>query len=73
MQKVGVGYTWGIYYRQFHWQSGETLWTLMTSLWYPMAVFAALPLIWQVRCRFWHGRKCPRRCDPFAPMGPPAG
>jgi len=37
----------GIYYRYFRWaDSGDVLWTLSVSLFYPMIVFAVLPTIW---------------------------
>ena len=37
----------GIYYRYFRWaDSGNVLWTLSVSLFYPMIVFAVLPTIW---------------------------
>ena len=37
----------GIYFR--YWQmhdQAQPLWTLMISLWYPLFLFSALPLIW---------------------------
>ena len=46
-REVSFGDTAGIYYRYFRW-SGATLWTLMLSLWYPIALFAILPLLWWV-------------------------
>lgn len=33
---------WGVYYRYFRW-SETKLWTLMVSLWYPLAVFSIIP------------------------------
>jgi len=39
---VRFGDTWGVYYRYFQ-RGGGTLWTLMVSLWYPIALFAILP------------------------------
>ena len=33
----------GIYYRSFQW-SDSTLWTLMVTLWYPIVLFAIMPL-----------------------------
>lgn len=37
------GDSWGIYYRYFQW-SDSTLWTLMVTLWYPIALFALIPM-----------------------------
>ena len=48
------GDSWGIYYRYFQW-SDATLWTLMVSLWYPIVIFAIMPLLgllyWSFRRR----------------------
>ena len=44
-RKIFVGDTWGVYYRYFHYRTGETLWTLMVSVWYPLAIFALAPAI----------------------------
>lgn len=42
-----VSFDWyGIYYRYFHWRAGDTLWTLMISLWYPLLLCLVLPSIW---------------------------
>ncbi|WP_144059285.1 hypothetical protein [Rhodopirellula sp. SWK7] len=38
------GDAWGIYYRRFQW-SDATLWTLMVTLWYPVALFAIIPFV----------------------------
>jgi len=43
--KTGFGDTAGIYYRHFRWPS-QKLWTLMVSLWYPLAISAPLPALW---------------------------
>ena len=51
-REVRFGDTAGIYHRYFRWPGGVTLWTFMLSLWYPIALFAILPLRWcVVRCR----------------------
>jgi hypothetical protein len=44
-RELRFGDTWGIYYRYFRWPNGQVLWTLMMSLWYPVAIFAILPLL----------------------------
>lgn len=44
VRKESFGDSWGIYYRHFQW-SDSRLWTLMVTLWYPIALFAILPLI----------------------------
>ena len=41
-REIKFGDTLGIYYRYFRW-TDSTLWTLMVSLAYPAAAFAALP------------------------------
>jgi len=46
----------GIYYRYFRWP-GTTLWTLMISILYPLAVFSILPLLWLVRRLRLRGRR----------------
>ena len=52
-ERRGFGDTAGIYYRYFRWaNSGAVLWTLSVSLFYPMIVFAVLPLTWT-----WKGRQ----------------
>lgn len=44
-RKVGIGETFGFYYRYFSWKdSTPTLWTLSLSLWYVLVLFAILPL-----------------------------
>jgi hypothetical protein len=46
----GWGDSWGVYYRHFYFfDSGETVWTLMISLLYPLALFAILPVAWAWR------------------------
>ncbi len=47
------GDAFGVYYRHFHWlDTGETLWTLMVSLAYPLLIFSVLPAAWLWRrCR----------------------
>jgi hypothetical protein len=41
------GDAFGVYYRYFRWSgSGATLWTLMISLAYPLAMFSFLPAGW---------------------------
>lgn len=42
IREEGFGDSWGIYYRYFQWADAK-LWTLMVSLWYPLAVFAIPP------------------------------
>ena len=42
------GDSWGIYYRYFEW-SDSKLWTLMVTLWYPIAFFAIMPSIGLLR------------------------
>ena len=38
----------GIYYRHFDWLNGpRPVWTLRSSLWYPILLFAILPSLWQ--------------------------
>ena len=43
------GDSFGVYYRYFRWPDGRTLWTLMVSLWYPLLLFAVLPVVWVFR------------------------
>jgi hypothetical protein len=43
VRQRAFGDSWGIYYRYFRW-SNATLWTLMVSLWYPLAMFAVMPM-----------------------------
>lgn len=43
------GDTAGIYYRWFLWPEGVNWWTLMVSLWYPTAFFAAFLVWWRMR------------------------
>ena len=41
------GDSFGVYYRHFYFpDSDRTLWTLIVSLLYPLALFAVLPLAW---------------------------
>jgi hypothetical protein len=47
--EVAFGDFAGIYYRYFLFEDGETNWTLMVSLWYPLVLFACLPTIWIFR------------------------
>jgi hypothetical protein len=42
VREESFGDTWGIYYRHFQW-SDSTLWTVMVTLWYPIALFAIMP------------------------------
>ena len=42
IREESFGDSWGIYYRYFQWADAK-LWTLMVSLWYPLAIFAILP------------------------------
>ncbi|TWU36745.1 hypothetical protein Q31b_50270 [Novipirellula aureliae] len=42
-REESFGDSWGIYYRHFQ-CSDSTLWTLMVTLWYPIAFFAIMPL-----------------------------
>ena len=45
--KRAWGDLFGVYYRYFHWSdTGETLWTLMVSLGYPLLLFSVLPAFW---------------------------
>ncbi|MEX0712327.1 MAG: hypothetical protein WD278_08250 [Pirellulales bacterium] len=50
-RRVAFGDTWGVYYRYFQW-SDSILWTLMFSLWYPIALFATMPVAWMLRRLF---------------------
>lgn len=50
-RQVKWGDAYGIYYRYFRWSDGRSLWTLMVSLWYPLLLFAALPVVWVARRR----------------------
>ncbi len=43
-REESFGDSWGIYYRQFQ-GSDSTLWTLMVTLWYPIALFAIMPVV----------------------------
>ncbi|MCA8988131.1 MAG: hypothetical protein KDA78_10840 [Planctomycetaceae bacterium] len=43
IHEQSFGDSWGIYYRYFQW-SDSTLWTLTVTLWYPIVLFAILPL-----------------------------
>jgi hypothetical protein len=44
LKESAFGDVAGVYYRHFAWvDSGNTLWTLMVSLWYPIGLFAILP------------------------------
>lgn len=45
-RRIALGDSFGVYYRYFRVPSGATLWTLMVSLWYPVALFAVLPTAW---------------------------
>lgn len=46
-ERRGFGDTLGIYYRYFRRaDTGAVLWTFSVSLFYPMIVFAVLPLMW---------------------------
>lgn len=45
---TAFGSSAGIYYRHFEWPD-TTLWTLMISLWYPIAVSALLPTRYLIR------------------------
>ncbi|MEX0702389.1 MAG: hypothetical protein WD069_09865 [Planctomycetales bacterium] len=53
-REEAFGDSWGIYYRYFQWPE-STLWTLMVSLWYAVAVFAIMPSVcllrWTLRRR----------------------
>jgi len=42
---------WGIYYRYFQWPKAK-IWTLMISLWYPILLFAILPVALLTHQRF---------------------
>jgi hypothetical protein len=47
LRQVGWGDAYGIYYRHFRWlDSGQTMWTLAVSLWYPTVLFSILPAAW---------------------------
>ena len=54
-RKIGWGDSWGVYYRYFQWSDG-TLWTLMISLWYPIALLAIMPAVW-FACEFSRSRR----------------
>jgi hypothetical protein len=44
----------GAYYRHFEWETEPLLWTVIFSLWYPILLFAILPLLWIFRrARLW--------------------
>lgn len=43
-RRAAYGDAWGIYYRYFQWADAK-LWTLMVSLWYPIAILAIMPLV----------------------------
>lgn len=43
VKEESFGDSWGIYYRYFQW-SDSILWTLMVTLWYPIALFAIMPV-----------------------------
>jgi hypothetical protein len=51
----GCGDTAGIYYRYFRWADGAVLWTVSVSLFYPLIVFAGLPLVWS--WKWWRRRR----------------
>ena len=42
--EYAFGDSWGIYYRYFEW-SDSILWTLTVTLWYPIVIFAIMPLV----------------------------
>ena len=42
-REESFGDSWGVYYRHFQWPD-STLWTLMVTLWYPVALFAIMPI-----------------------------
>ena len=47
--------SFGVYFHHFYFfDSGKTVWTLMISLLYPLALFAILPLVWG--WRRWRGK-----------------
>jgi len=53
LRETRVGDSCGVYYRYFR-SKDAILWTLMISLWYPVALFAVLPTLCAVkslRCR----------------------
>jgi hypothetical protein len=47
---VKIGPSWGIYFRYFQDADGA-LWTLMVSLWYPIAISAVLPVVHMLSLR----------------------
>lgn len=49
LQMRYFGDTAGIYYRWFLWPDGVILWTLMISLWYPIAFFTAALVLCRIR------------------------
>lgn len=50
--KTEFGDAWGIYYRHFFAPAdGSTLWTLAVACWYPLGLFATLPLAWCIQNR----------------------
>jgi len=58
IRKVAFGYTFGIYFRYFKWaDTGDVLWTLLLNLWYLLALFSVLPVIW-LSLRFCSKKGC---------------
>ena len=53
-REESFGDSWGIYFRRFQW-SGSTLWTLVVSLWYPVALLAIIPIADALRFTIRHG------------------
>lgn len=47
-EQAAFGDSWGIYYRYFR-RSDSTIWTLTVTLWYPMVLFAVVPVIGSLR------------------------
>lgn len=49
VQIAAFGNSMGIYYRHIRWPTGEVIWSLMVSLWYPTVLLSVLPAIWVLR------------------------
>ena len=67
----------GIYYRHFIWgKQTAPWWTLRVSLWYPIVLFAILPLFWMIRRKgFWFTKTMPNQGAAASrrPAGQPDG
>ncbi|WP_231742343.1 hypothetical protein, partial [Stieleria varia] len=67
-REEAFGDSWGIYYRYFK-SSDSTIWTLMVTLWYPIVLFAIMPLVGLVCSAV--GRSASNVAEPCGEREPP--